>query len=77
MRITEVHWLAWENLMLPKCKGGMGFWDMKLFNQALLARQVWRLIQFPDNLCAKLLKAKYYPNGEVVDAIFPSDASPT
>jgi hypothetical protein len=55
----------------------MGFQDMKKFNQALLAHQAWRLIQFPESLCARLLKAKYYPNGELVDTIFPSNASPT
>jgi hypothetical protein len=69
----KVHWIAWEKLLLPKSHGGMGFRDMRHFNQALLSRQAWRLI----NLCARLLKAKYYPRGELVDSIFPSDASPT
>jgi hypothetical protein len=58
-------------------QGGIGFHDMKKFNQALLARQAWRLIQFLDRLCARLLKAKYYTNGDIVDMIFPSDTSPT
>jgi hypothetical protein len=57
----KVHWMAWENMTKPKCMGGIGFRDMHLFNQALLARQVWRLIQNPDRLCARILKAKYYP----------------
>jgi hypothetical protein len=47
------------------------------FNQALLARQAWRLIQFPDSLCVQLLKAKYYPGGELIDIVFPMEASPT
>jgi hypothetical protein len=52
----------------------MGFCDMKKFNQALLARQAWRLTQHPNSLCAKLVKACYYQNGDIVDTVFPSEA---
>jgi hypothetical protein len=55
----------------------MGFRDMKLFNKVLLVRQAWCLIQFPESLCARLLKAKYFPNGELVDSVFSADSSLT
>jgi hypothetical protein len=69
--------MAWEKFLLPKGLGGMGFHDLRLFNQALLARQAWRLLQFPDSLCSRLLKAKYFQQGELIDMIFPAGVSPT
>jgi hypothetical protein len=52
----------------PKNDGGMGFRDFQSFNLAMLAKQVWRLIDEPDSLCAKVLRAKYYPDGDILKA---------
>jgi ribonuclease HI len=52
----------------PKDRGGLGFRDLEWFNLALHAKQGWRLIQNPDSLAAKILKEKYYPHGEFLDA---------
>ena len=34
----KMHWLAWAKILAHKTKGGLGFKDLCLFNQALLAR---------------------------------------
>jgi hypothetical protein len=72
----RMHWMSWDNLTKRKGQGGMGFRDLHLFNQALLPRQAWRLIAFPNSLCARLLKAKYYPSGELTDTAFVKNPSP-
>ncbi|VAH99193.1 unnamed protein product [Triticum turgidum subsp. durum] len=72
----KVHWMPWDRMIRTKRGGGIGFKDMSLFNQALLAKQAWRLIHRPDCLCARILKSKYYPHGDLVDMVFASDASP-
>jgi hypothetical protein len=71
----KTHWVAWDTMLRPKECGGIGFRDMRLFNQALLARQAWRLIQYPETLCAQLLKAKYFPNGSLIDTVFTGNGS--
>ena len=60
---------------MPKSKGGMGFRDMHAFNQALLAKQAWHLLESSDNLCARLLRAKYYPNGNLMDTVSAGNVS--
>ncbi|XP_017628792.1 uncharacterized protein LOC108471728 [Gossypium arboreum] len=45
--------------------GRMRFRDTHLFNLALLGRQVWRLENFKDTLCFRVLSAKYFPKGDV------------
>jgi len=71
----KMAWLSWEKMMLPKAMGGMGFHDMRAFNQALLAKQAWHLLDSPDSLCARLLKAKYYPRGNLLDTVFSATSS--
>ena len=64
----KLHWHSWQSLCLPKSMGGLGFRDLHCFNQALLAKQAWRLCQGEFSLLHSLLKARYYKNSECLDA---------
>lgn len=46
-------------ISLPKNEGGLGFREFGAFNQALLARQAWRVLSNPTSLFALVLLGKY------------------
>jgi hypothetical protein len=43
--------------------------DLHLFHLDMLAQQAWRLVQDPDTLCARLLRAKYWLEGNLVEVV--------
>lgn len=47
----------------------MGFRDFHCFNKALLAKQCWRLWQMLDSLIARIMKAKYFPDCSILEAV--------
>lgn len=64
-----IHWCALKDICVSKDAGGLGFRKLDKFNIALLAKQGWRLINYPNSLLARVLKAKYYPNASFLTAL--------
>ena len=55
----------------------MGFRDLESFNLAMLSKKVWRLISEPDSLCAQVLRAKYFPSGDLLNCELKKESSYT
>ena len=55
-----IYWVKWEKMCAPREEGAIGFRLIHEFNLALLAKQLWRLVQFSDSLVARVLRGNYY-----------------
>ncbi|XP_042942933.1 uncharacterized mitochondrial protein AtMg00310-like [Carya illinoinensis] len=58
----KIRWVGWKRMCKTKELGGLGFKDLKIFNQALLANQAWRIMTDETTLLHKLYKARYFPS---------------
>ena len=65
---SKIPWVSWEKMCRAKSNGGMGFRNLQAFNLAMLMKQGWSLLSNPNSLCAKVFKARYYPNGNVLNS---------
>ena len=72
---SGIFWTKWESMSQAKSRGGMGFRDISSFNQALVAKQGWRLIQNPKSLAARIMKARYFRKGNFFTASTSSNPS--
>ena len=59
----------------PKARGGLGFKNLKAFNLAMLAKQAWRILNNLSSLVARVLKARYFPTGNLLNAKLGSSPS--
>lgn len=46
----------------------MSFKEIEKFNEALLAKKVWRMMNNQESLCYKLFKARFFPDYSILDA---------
>lgn len=49
-------WVAWHKLYESKKNGSLEMQNLPIFNKALLAKQAWRITNFPNSMLTKTLK---------------------
>ncbi|XP_075633306.1 putative mitochondrial protein AtMg00310 [Castanea sativa] len=65
----KIHWVKWGELTKSKMVDGMGFKDLALHNDSLLARQSWHLLHNKTSPFYKVFKARFFPNCSIMEAI--------
>ncbi|XP_024630938.1 uncharacterized mitochondrial protein AtMg00310-like [Medicago truncatula] len=63
-----INWMKWDKLTLHKSRGGLSFRDMEAFNLSMLGKQSWKLLTDSNSLLTRVLKAKYFPRMDFLDA---------
>lgn len=71
----KLHLMSWEKMCMPKELGGLNFRDLEGFNQALVEKQAWKILQNLNFLVSKILKAKYFNASSVLEAEISSQSS--
>lgn len=64
----KIHWLSWHRICFSKDKGGLDFWHLRYFNLAIVSKQGWSFISNPESLPVCILKAKYFPEVDFLNA---------
>jgi len=59
--------VGWDKICKAKEKGGLWFKKFSTLNQAMLAKQYWRIQNRPESLLLRTYRAKYFPRNSLKD----------
>ena len=63
----KIYWIKWEEMKKSKMVSVMGFRDLAMFNDSLLAKQAWWLLHNKISLFYKGFKACFFPNTTIME----------
>ncbi|KAF7820537.1 ribonuclease H [Senna tora] len=59
---SSIHLAPKQTLFKSRDSGGLGLHQTSLFNKALMAKQVWRVVSQPTSVYSQWARAKYFNN---------------
>jgi len=68
--------MRWDYLTLHKSLGSLGFRNLEAF-KSMLGKQGWKLLSDSSSLLTRILKAKYFPRRDFLDATLGHNPSYT
>ncbi|XP_026446206.1 uncharacterized protein LOC113346871 [Papaver somniferum] len=71
----KLHLLGWDALCSSRSEGGLGFRKYEFNNLVMLDRNAWKIIENHDCLLGSVLKARYFPMTDFLNAACPADCS--
>ena len=63
----KLHLISWDKICQPKYRGGIGLKNFSLVNQAMIAKQFWRIQHNPNSLLARTFQRKYCTSNSLRD----------
>ena len=68
-------WISWQEMAKQKAEGDLCYREIVAFNQALLAKQAWRVLTNPNCLLARVLTGKYCSKKSFLEVATPPSCS--
>ncbi|XP_074314266.1 putative mitochondrial protein AtMg00310 [Silene latifolia] len=65
----STHWCSRNFLSLPKSSGGLGMRNIECLNQALLAKQAWRIVSGQESIFRRVFRAKLFGRQGIHDGM--------
>lgn len=70
-----IRWMSWDKLCVNKTGGGLDFRRLRDFNLSMLAKQGWRLVTNVNSLVTRVMRAKYFPHSDFLNATLGANPS--
>lgn len=74
-QVSKKALVAWGEICLPKCSGGMNLMNLKIWNQAAITKLLWAMYEDKEKLWVRWVQTYYIKNQDVRTMSIPQQAA--